>query len=98
MIRRSYRHKEGYMKVRRFMARVFTILIYTLISEVVINHQIARGINMRKCHGTEGVQTSSSAIPYFFLSGGTNWSLLIFNVALFPFCMEKVNSKDREDG
>ncbi|MPC38790.1 hypothetical protein E2C01_032306 [Portunus trituberculatus] len=45
------------MEVRRLMARVFTILIPTQVSEAVQNHQIVSRMNREKMHqGTEGVK------------------------------------------
>ncbi|MPC24794.1 hypothetical protein E2C01_017888 [Portunus trituberculatus] len=44
------------MEVRRLMAKVFTILIPTKVSEAVQNHLIVSRINMKTRHGTEEVK------------------------------------------
>ena len=47
------------MEVRRLMARVFTTVILTHVSESLKSRQIISRIDMKTCHGTEGVNCGS---------------------------------------
>ena len=56
----------GSMEIRRIVARVFTVLIPTHVSEAAKNCPIVTRMNMKTSHGTEGVKRKLSR--YLFRS------------------------------